>query len=412
MTAEQLVLLIFSVTYLGIALGGVPGLALDRTGIALLGAIALVAGGLVSTPAAIASVDASTILLLYGLMVLSAQFRVGGFYTRLARGIVSRLRSPEEFLLWLMAASAGLSALLANDIVCLAFAPVVTVSAARAGLNPIPFLLALAMSSNIGSAATIIGNPQNMLIGQAGALNFGRFLTWCAPPSLISLAIAYGLLRTAYRGRWHQTGIRIDESAYTLPPYNRWQSGKALFLTGVLVFLFLFTRVPREAAAIAVAGILLCSRRITTRTLLDLVDWHLITLFVSLFIVTGSLSLYGLQDRAMEALHRRGVDLNDPIVLAPTTLVLSNLFSNVPAVFLLLKNLDLSHPETLYLLALVSTYAGNLIPVGSIANLITIEQAGRLGVRIGFREYARLGVPVCLATVAIAVLWHGLVRLL
>ena len=179
---------IFFLCYTGIALGSLPGVALDRTGFALLGAIAMVACGVLGLGDALHAVDMPTILLLYGLMVVSAQFRLGGFYGWTAVRISQSLDRPAYFLALLMLVSAGLSAVLANDIVCLAFTPVLAVGLLRAGLNPVPFLLGLAVSSNIGSAATIIGNPQNMLIGQVLKLDFGRFLLWCAPPSLIGLA--------------------------------------------------------------------------------------------------------------------------------------------------------------------------------------------------------------------------------
>src|SRR5512135_3765705 len=176
---HTLAIVIFVATYAGVAVGGIPGLALDRTGIALLGAIAMLATGILTTDAAIRSIDIPTILLLYSLMVLSSQFRLGGFYTWIAVRITGFMDRPLRFLLVMMAVCAALSAVFTNDIICLAFTPVLTAALLRAGLNPVPFLLGVAISSNIGSAATIIGNPQNMLIGQLGRLDFGHFILWC-----------------------------------------------------------------------------------------------------------------------------------------------------------------------------------------------------------------------------------------
>ena len=189
---DSIALTIAVITYTGVALGGVPGLALDRTGIALLGAIAMVASGGLSTSEAVMSIDIPTILLLYALMVISSQFRLGGFYTWLAVRLTAFMKKPQRFLIVVMSVSAALSAVLMNDVVCLAFSPVLAVSVLNAGLNPIPFIIGLAVSSNIGSAATIIGNPQNMLIGQVGRLDFGRFFDWCGPPSLV---VAYMIIR-------------------------------------------------------------------------------------------------------------------------------------------------------------------------------------------------------------------------
>jgi len=185
----DLAVVIFIITYLGVAIGRIPGLKLDRTGIALLGAIAMIASGAVPLTEAMAAIDLPTIILLYALMLLSARLRLGGFYTWVASRTTSLLDRPRLFLLASMLLAALLSALLANDIVCLAFTPVLCLALLRKGLNPLPFLLGLAAASNIGSAATIIGNPQNMLIGQVGHLHFGSFLLWCTrPPSSPSVA--------------------------------------------------------------------------------------------------------------------------------------------------------------------------------------------------------------------------------
>ena len=257
-------LFIFILTYIGVAMGEIPGLAIDRTGIALLGAVAMRAFGVLDTEAAINSIDHPTILLLFSLMVVSSQFRLGGFYTRVAVMLTRCMERPRRFLWHLMAVSAALSAILANDIVCLAFTPVLAWSLAQRRLNPVPFLLGLAIASNIGSAATIIGNPQNMLIGQVGRLDFGHFFLWCAAPSALSLAAAYGMLCVLYRNRWQSAAAQpVQRGAW--PDFNRAQSGKGLFVTGLLVLAF-FMPVPRELSALVAAGMLLCSRKMATRS--------------------------------------------------------------------------------------------------------------------------------------------------
>jgi len=396
--------LIFVATYTGVALGSIPGLAIDRTGIALLGAIAMVALGILDTAESFRAVDTSTILLLYALMVLSAQFRLGGFYTRTALGIVRFMNRPKVFLLVLMATSALLSSILANDIVCLAFTPVLCVSLLRASMNPMPFLLGLACSSNLGSAATIIGNPQNMLIGQVGHLDFGQFVVRCTPPSILSLFVAYLVILAAYRGRWTEEVPHTGALQEGWPSYDRHQSLKGLVLTFILVGMF-FTPVPRELTAIAIAGVVLCTRKFKTRTILGLVDWHLITLFCALFIVVEGVVKFGIPQMAVHFLASHGFDIDSPPVLAAAAVVLSNIVSNVPAVILLLKNIDLGNTANLHLLALMSTYAGNLITIGSIANLITIEFAKTYDVEISFREHARVGIPVTILSILIALFW-------
>ena len=433
-----LCVLIFGVTYCGIAVGGVPGLTLDRTGIALLGAIAMVVAGVLPLTQALAAIDAPTLLLLFGLMLVSAQLRLGGFYTRAALALGGLTARPKRFLLLLMLVSGALSAVLVNDIVCLAFTPVLTVTVLRARLNPIPYLLGLACASNMGSAATLIGNPQNMLIGQVAGLDFGSFLAWSALPVLVSLAAAYGILLLLYReklrlperasdcreetpGLERLSCVKQDQGSGCSKPLSdslpaagmapshedsqsRWQMWKGLLVTGVVIILF-FTRVPREITALLAGGVLLCSRRMDARRLLGLIDWSLILLFCGLFVVIAGFETTGLPASFLGWLSRHEVSLANPYVLTGVGAVLSNLVSNVPAVMLLVRFLGGAPAESWYVLALASTFAGNLITIGSIANLIVIEQARGYGVKLTFREHARAGIPVTLVSLGITLLW-------
>ncbi|NWF97474.1 MAG: anion transporter [Nitrospirae bacterium] len=405
---ETAVLIIFIATYAGIALGGIPGLALDRTGVALLGAIAMIVIGELTPEQAIGSIDVSTILLLYGLMVISSQLRLGGFYTWVSAKIVRFVNVPDRFLMVMMLVSALLSACLANDIICLAFTPVLTFSLLEAGLNPVPFLIGLAVSSNIGSAATIIGNPQNMLIGQLGGLKFAHFFFWCAPPSVLSLAAAYIIIRISYRGNFYLfMPVSVGEQQW--PAFDRHQSTKGIWAVAVLVVLF-FTEIPRELTAITIAGLLLCSRKIETRSILGSVDWHLITLFCALFIVIKGVELIQLPSVFIKLLNSNGIDIHNLFTLTIVSAIFSNLFSNVPATMLLTKFLSPDDHLQWYVLALSSTFAGNLITIGSIANLITIEGAKKFGVVISFKEHAKTGIPVTVVSLLITLIWIGIFR--
>jgi len=396
------VLIIFVAVYLGMLLGEIPGFAIDRTGVALLGAIALVATRQVTVADAWAAIDVPTIALLLGLMVVSAQLRLGGFYAALTRRIAAADEAPPALLATLIAVVGLLSALLANDIVCLAMAPVLATGCARRGLDPVPFLVALACAANVGSAATLIGNPQNMLIGQTLDLHFGRYLLDGGLPALVGLAATWAVIAVLYRGRWLR-GIAVVEERREAQ-WDRWQSAKGFVVLGGLVAVFLLLpSVPREAAALVAAGLLLLSRRFASREILGQVDWHLLVLFAGLFIVNHALAASGLLAGGLGALGHHGVDLARPAWLFGSVAVLSNLVSNVPAVMLLLP--AAVHPQAGAVLALASTLAGNLIIVGSIANIIVVDVAGRQGVRIGWREHARVGVPVTLLTLTVAALW-------
>lgn len=392
--------IVFVLVYAGMMLGGAPGLALDRTGAALLGAIALVAFTIVPLPDAMAAIDVPTMSLLFGLMVVSAQFRLGGFYGAVARRIASAPLAPPELAALLGAVAALLSALLSNDIVCLAMAPILIAGCRRRGLNPIPFLLVLACAANIGSAATLMGNPQNMLIGQSLGLPFGPYAALAAVPTLLALAAMWAIVCLLYKGAWK--GAHADTHAEA-PPFNSWQTAKAVAVLAALILVFLTEIVPRDVAALTAAGLLLLSRRMHTRNMLQLVDWHLLVLFAGLFVVNHAVQSTGLLQHGVDALASAGVDPRHPAWLFGLTAALSNLVSNVPAVMLLLPSAV--HPLGGAILALASTFAGNLIVVGSIANIIVIEQATLHGVRISWTEHARTGVPVTLASLLIAALW-------
>jgi len=397
---DRTVLLVFIFVYLGMVLGRIPGLALDRTGVALLGALGLLATGKVTLPEAWLSVDVPTIALLFGLMVVSAQFRLGGFYTRLTRRLAAAEVAPETLLALLVAVVGGLSALLANDIVCLAMAPVLAEGCARRGLDPKPFLLALALAANVGSAATLIGNPQNMLIGQALQLSFAGYLLDAGVPALLGLGVVWWVVARLGRGAWHRPTPVPEVPA---PAFSVWQTGKGLTVLVLLTAAFLFAPWPREILALAAAALLLTSRRTSSRTVLGLVDWHLLVLFIGLFVVNHALAATGMLASALQQLAAAGLDVTRPAALFGVTVVLSNLVSNVPAAMLLLP--AATHPLAGPILALASTLAGNLFIVGSIANIIVIDQAERLGISISWREHARVGIPVTLLTLAIAAGW-------
>ena len=394
------VIAVFSFVYLGMLLGEIPGLALDRTGVALLGALALVASERVMPEAAWRAVDVPTIALLFGLMVVSAQLRLSGFYAAVTRRIIAARVSPDTLLALVVATSGLLSALLANDIVCLAVTPLLIDGCARRGLDPVPFLLALACSANVGSAATLIGNPQNMLIGQALGLSFTGYLIEAAAPVLFGLAAVWLIVRMGVRGRWR---AHTPIPAVGDVPLLRWQTGKGVIVLGLLGAGFVAAPLPREVLALTAAAILLTSRRTASRDLIGLIDWRLLVLFVSLFVVNFALADSGTLAATVRTFHRAGIDPSNPVLLFPVTVVLSNLVSNVPAVMLLLP--QATHPLAGPVLALASTLAGNLFIVGSIANIIVVEQAALLGVAIDWRRHARVGVPVTAITLAMAALW-------
>jgi Na+/H+ antiporter NhaD/arsenite permease-like protein len=395
-------LLLFVATYIGLAAGRIPGLKLDRTGYALLGAIGFLASGWISLGEAQAAVDVPTLSVLFGMMLLSAQYRLSGLYTAIG-GRLARSGSPRRLLLGTIVAAALLAAVLTNDVVCFALAPLLAGALLRSGRKPLPYLLALACAANIGSALTPIGNPQNILIAQSLHLAFLPFLLACAVPVVLSLGFLYWLLArrlgdepSAEIGKIGALGGLGGDAGM---PLDRGAAIKAIVLTAVAIGLFL-SPVPAPLTAIGIASVVLVSRRMPTRALLAEVDWQLLALFVGLFVVVRGFELSGWTEAARGVLAATHVDLSHPAVLVPVVAFLSNLVSNVPAVLLLLRFVD-SLPKTGYLLALASTFAGNAILVGSIANLIVAEQAERLGIPFRFRDHLRVGLPVTLVSLAV-----------
>ena len=395
-----LVLLVFIFVYSGMILGRIPGLGLDRTGIALLGAIILIASGYMPVQQMSSAVDLPTIALLFSLMVLSAQFRLSGFYAVVVRRMAVAPMSPKLLLGLLVLVVGVLSALLANDIVCLAVAPILIAGCAQRQLNPKPFLIALACAANVGSAATLIGNPQNILVGQVLKLSFSHYLWQAGVPSLIGLVVVWLVIAGMTKGRWE---LKMKIPQMTVPKLDVWQTSKGAVLLVALVILFLVAPWPRELMALAVVGLLLCSRKMRSREMLGAVDWQLLVLFISLFVVNFVLNRAGYLGDMKAWLLNGGINIEQPVWLFSLSVVFSNLVSNVPTVMLLLSSA--THGLAGPILALSSTLAGNLFIIGSIANIIVVEEAAQLDVHISWRDHARIGVPVTLSTLAIAAGW-------
>jgi Na+/H+ antiporter NhaD/arsenite permease-like protein len=292
---------------------------------------------------------------------------------------------------------------LTNDVVCFALTPLLAAAVVRAGLPPLPYLLGLACATNLGSALTPIGNPQNILIAQRLGLPFLPFVLACAPAVVASLAILYWLLARTLRGA--APGALPAPAGFVVPPpvpLDRREAAKAIALTAAAIALFL-SPVPAALTALAVGGVVLTSRKMHSRSMLALVDWHLLALFCGLFVVNRGLELGGWTEAARGARLASGVDLARPAVLVTVVAGLGTLVGNVPAVMLLLRFIP-AEPLSAHGVALASTFAGNAVLFGSIANLIVAEQAARLGLGLGLREHLRVGLPITLASLGLAAL--------
>jgi Na+/H+ antiporter NhaD/arsenite permease-like protein len=393
-------IIIVAATIIGIAVGRWPLLRADRTVIALLGAALLLGTGALSLEQAYAAIDLNTILLLFSMMVLNGNLYLAGFFGIVAQRVVHVARGPRTLLALVIVASGLLSSLFLNDTIVLMLTPLVLDTTKALKRNPMPYLLGLATAANVGSTATITGNPQNIIIGSASGISFLDFSRALAPTALIGLAICWAVIALTYRSEMR--------GSFSVPEVDRvrvfrpllWKS--ALVLPAMLA-LFLIG-VPVALAAFLAAAAMLATRRLRPERVFTTIDWGLLVFFAGLFIVTHSLAVRGLADQLFSALAPLAEAGLVPFGLI--ALVLSNLISNVPAV-LLLQGLvpSLADPTRAWLmLAAASTLAGNLTLLGSVANLIMAELAARWGVRVSFGDYLQVGLPITVLTTAVALL--------
>ncbi len=398
-SVDRLIALVaFAGTYLGLALGRLPFFRVDRTGVAIIGGAVVVVSGLLPWDRAVAAVDAHTLVLLFGMMIVAAYLRLSGFFRLVTYAAVRRAHTPVGLLALIIAAAGVLSALFVNDVVCLVMAPIVLDLVRRLRLPPVPYLIALATAANVGSVATLTGNPQNMLVGSFSGISYRAFLLREAPVALIGLALVFGVIWLAYRRRLPPA--LPAEALEERGAVHQALMIKTMAAVSVMLVAFL-AGVPIALVAIGGAAYCLLTRRVNPDKVYREIDWGLLVLFTGLFVVIGGLEASGL---AGEILGWAGaVGLYRPVVLTVVTAVLSNLVSNVPAV-LLFKTVipTFGEPTRAWLLlAMASTLAGNLTILGSVANLIVVEQARGAGIQIGFLEYSKVGVPVTVATLLV-----------
>ncbi|HJU18818.1 MAG TPA: SLC13 family permease [Stellaceae bacterium] len=432
-----IVLVVLILTYAGMAAGRIAWLQVDRTGIALLAVITLLASGQMTLDDFGSDVDMPTIAFMFAMMIISAQFAEAGFIDFCARTIFSgdfssrgvgtaRPRGAAALLALTVALGGALSAVLATDILIVAIAPLLIVGAQDRGYDPRPLLIALAAATNAGSAATLIGNPLNILIGSVGRLDFWRFLAICAVPALFSLAVVFTVVWLQWRARITQSvfvppprdhGSRGDPKAALDPPavpahaLDRNQTLKGIAALFILFILFA-TPLPREIGALIIAALLLANRKITSRTMIAAVDWPLLLLVSCLFALTGALNHSGIAAHILNFLTDHRLLPGSLVLLAPFSLLASNAIGGVPASMLLLQLWPSAPPGVLYGLALLSSLAGNLLLTGSLTNLLIAERAERMRVRLGFADYARAGVPIALISIGFAVCWLALLGVL
>lgn len=386
--------IVFLLTYIVIALGQPPLFRIDRTGAAIIGASLMLIFKALSVYDAYEAIDYKTIIILFGMMVLIANIRLSGFFHIIQNFILSKIKSPNVLLALLIFISGMLSAFFINDTVCLIFTPFILELTKRLNIEPKPYLLALCMSANIGSVATITGNPQNIIIGSASGISYGAFFIKMFPVALVCLFICFLLIAFYYR---KELSKKINEITFIRFRYNKPLVIKSSIVALVTLVLF-FSEIPMEIVSVGVASFLLITRRIKPEKVYNLIDFRLLILFVGLFIVIKGFEKSIVFESFIS--HASSI-VQTPLALILSSAFLSNIVSNVPAV-LVFKPLitNFGNTEFAWLcLSMSSTFAGNLTIVGSIANIIVIESASSR-IKISFWEYLRIGIPLTILTIA------------
>jgi Na+/H+ antiporter NhaD/arsenite permease-like protein len=400
---------VIAASLVGIAVGALPGLRMNRAGMALASAAVLLAIGALSPLEAASSVDISTIALLLAMMLIVANLRLAGFFTAAGAKILSIARTPRQLLALIIIASGVLSAVFLNDTICLMLTPLVAEVTRRSKRDPVPYLIGLAVSANIGSCATIVGNPQNMLIGAQSGISFVSFLTSLGPPALACLAIAWLVVVLAFPHEFSQGGLLSTSPTGPREPAAYKPLMYKSFAASLLMVVLLVTGIEPAVAALAAAAVLLVTRRVNPERVFSEVDFSLLVFFSGLFVLTkaveGTTVFKSIFEAATPLLGGTG---SAPIwTLSGLSALFSNLISNVPAVMLERPLIPLFGDQTLAwkTLALSSTFAGNLTLLGSVANLIVAEGARKAGIKLGFGAYLRVGLPLTVITLAVGTAW-------
>ncbi len=401
-TTEVAAIAIFAATYFVIAIGKLPGLRLDRAGAALVGAALMLAAGVLSVDEAAKSVDLGTLALLLGLMIVVANLRLAGVFRLVNSWVVTGARYPLALLVAVTFGAGILSAFLLNDAICLVMTPMVLDLTRRLRREPVPYLLAVAMAANVGSTATITGNPQNILVAGFSGIGYADFAAHLAPVAAVGLVATVVLIALFHPGEFF-TRARMPE--IRVPAHLH----RPLAVKSVVVMLAmmaaLFAGQPPAKAALVAGGVLLLTRVVRSERIYAAIDWPLLLLFAGLFVVVAGFEKSVLTPPVMQAIG--DLHLERAPVLAIVTAALSNLVSNVPAV-LMLKPVLAAAPDThraWLIVAMASTLAGNFTILGSVANLIVVQGARAGGAAIGFWAYFRVGAPLTILTIAVGLWW-------
>jgi Na+/H+ antiporter NhaD/arsenite permease-like protein len=409
-------LIIFILTYTGIIFTRLPWINIDRPSAAFFGAIAMVLAGVITFQDAVNAVDYHTIALLLGMMIIITTLQLDGFFVFIARKTITLSKSPGGLLTFIVFVTGIGSAFLVNDAVVLMLTPVIITLCRSMSLNPVPYLIAEILSSNTGSTMTITGNPQNMLIGMTSGIPYGTFLMFLLPVSVLGMIAIIIIIKRIYRSDFikgqklvmkedHIEAVNFKSMRISVPVFA---AVIVMFFIGHLIHL------PISLIALAGASAILIFGKIKPSRIIKEVDWVLLVFFASLFMVVHAVENVGLLSYLSEY-SRWSSDLTGIISLHGLSLVASQIVSNVPFTVAIIPLIQPTANDLAWLtLASASTLAGNATIIGAVANLIVIESAGKMGVKITFRTFLKAGLLTTIVSFVISIavlgfcLWMGL----
>ena len=396
MSTETIALVVFIITYIGIIFTRLPKVNIDRPSAAFVGAVAMMCLGIVDFSQAVSFIDFNTIFLLLGMMIVISALKADGLFNIVAQKTLAFANTRTKLLVCIVLISGIGSAFLVNDAVVLIFTPVIISICKRASLNPLPYLIAEILSSNVGSVMTITGNPQNMLIGLNSGISYADFMLHLLPVSLISMAITVVVIWFVYRKEFSlSTPLRYSED--TEPKQHGAYASSIIFVLLVAgFFLGKILQLPICVIALAAAALIILFSKHKPTELLKEVDWVLLLFFASLFVVVGAVQVFSISISK---------DFSGLLSVHGISLVMSQILSNVPYTVLMLPIMNAAADQTLWLaLASASTLAGNATIIGAMANIIVIESSERFGVKIGFWEFFKSGIVVTLLSFGVSLL--------
>lgn len=394
--------LVFAITYVLVASRRLRVVRIDRPAGALTGAVLAVALGAVTAEQAAHAVDQTTIVLLFAVMGMGAFLSLDGFFDRAGRVIVARTGTPRRLVGAIVWGAGLLSAVVTNDAVCVLAAPLVVSWIKDYRLPRLPFLLALATGANTGSVATLVGNPQNMLCGSLGHLSFGAFALHMLPVAIVGLAINHALLLLVFK-----KDLEGDLPRESRPPEVL--AERVLTRKSAITLAIIFGTVavytagaPLSFTALGGFVLLLLVHREDPEGVWSKIDWSVLLFFGGLFVAVDAFARSGAAAWAFARFPLLGsgpVGFASWMRAAFIFLVGSNVVTNVPFILVVRPEMDALPDKTLAweLLAMASTFAGNLTLLGSVANVIVAEKAKDIG-GLRFGEYLKIGVPVATVT--------------